>query len=279
MGDTLSKIANETDGKGDVISLIGGISKIVGVLIGVIYVVGFLVVAIHLSRYSISGLSIFQLQYLVAGVWALGFPAAYICVRWIFGQVAKKLTPKQTSTYSLSDYPILTGVLVVGILALFFHLLNLSPELLFSMTGFSLIALYAFCLFLAVLAERIWLSRAASPPVEKWWGGQNALLLNTSLLVVTLLLYVFWFATDLYRLIPFSVGGGRPVTVVFTAGEKDLPDGLVREGTSKRSIPYKLLAMTDKSYVVASPEPGAISFEFNRDAVQGLVVIREGGKH
>lgn len=42
-------------------------AKYAGLLIGTIYFVGFLVVAAHLSRYGVSGFSVLQLQYLIAG--------------------------------------------------------------------------------------------------------------------------------------------------------------------------------------------------------------------
>ena len=45
------------------------ISKSFAAVLAVFYFVGFLVVTCHLSRYGVSPISWFKLQYLVAGVW------------------------------------------------------------------------------------------------------------------------------------------------------------------------------------------------------------------
>jgi len=62
---------------------------------------------------------------------------------------------------------------------------------------------------------------------------------------------------------------------VFVPGEKKLTDGLKLDQTSKRSVPYELLATTDKYYVVLSQESGQLSIEPNRDYVAEMIVIAE----
>ena len=132
-----------------------------------------------------------------------------------------------------------------------------------------------FYISLTGLADLVWLTWTASSGIKKPWLNREATPFCGILFGLTLLLYVLWFAARLYPLILFSYGGGEPLTVVFVSGEKDLPDGLVRDGTSKRSISYQLLAVTDKSYVVVATEPNVKSFEFSRDAVQGMQVMKE----
>ena len=55
------------------------------------------------------------------------------------------------------------------------------------------------------------------------------------------------------HLIPFPLGGGKPLTVAFFEGEKKMPEEIQRlDPSAKRSIPYKLLMATDKYYTVVA---------------------------
>ena len=83
-----------------------------------------------------------------------------------------------------------------------------------------------------------------------------------------------WFPVRIYPLIPFSVGGGKPLTMVFFEGEKKMSDEIQKvDRSAKRSIPYKLLLATDKSFVVVSPSDKERSVEISRDSVAGMVVL------
>ena len=78
-----------------------------------------------------------------------------------------------------------------------------------------------------------------------------------------------------YPLIPYGLGGGKPRTVVLMPGKEGLPTGIARDSSSGRSVPYKLLIVTDHSYVVISPAQNEESIEINRDAVLGVVVLKD----
>ena len=96
----------------------------------------------------------------------------------------------------------------------------------------------------------------------------------TLLLMITLG-HAVWFSVRVYPLIQFSLGGGGPLTVAFMEREKKVPDGLKADASSTgRSIPYKLVAETDKYYVVLSPEQNEKSIEVSRDSVVGIVVLQ-----
>ena len=56
------------------------IPKYVGICIGFVYSLGLLVVARHLSRYGVSTFSLFQTQYLIAGVLTVSPPIAFALV-------------------------------------------------------------------------------------------------------------------------------------------------------------------------------------------------------
>jgi hypothetical protein len=66
---------NVTD---DDLNLIDSWSKRIAVAVGLLYLIGFVVVTGHLSRYGVSGFSVLQLQYLVAGIWVAGMELAQV---------------------------------------------------------------------------------------------------------------------------------------------------------------------------------------------------------
>src|SRR5579859_869736 len=52
-------------------------AKAISLSIALTYLIGFFVVAWHLSKYGVSSLSLFHLQYLVAGLWVV-LPPAFV---------------------------------------------------------------------------------------------------------------------------------------------------------------------------------------------------------
>lgn len=80
-----------------------------------------------------------------------------------------------------------------------------------------------------------------------WWMNRShAAPFYLTTLFVIVLVYAIWFAVRIYPLIPFSLGGGKPRTIVFVEGDKKLPDEIKKSDQSaKRSMPYKLLLETD----------------------------------
>ena len=61
--------------------------------------------------------------------------------------------------------------------------------------------------------------------------------------------------------------------MVFVPGEKKLPDGIELDKTGSRSVPMKLLATTDKYYIVVPNTPGQLSVELNLEYVAEMVVL------
>jgi len=95
-----------------------------------------------------------------------------------------------------------------------------------------------------------------------------------ALLLMIVLCYAVWFSARVYPLIPFSLGGGKPLIVAFFEGEKKMPDEIQRAGqSSKRSVPYQLLLETDRSFVVVTPSDKERCIEISRDSVGGMVVL------
>jgi hypothetical protein len=121
----------------------------------------------------------------------------------------------------------------------------------------------------------LWWSWRADTKRETWLiNRSHAAPFYSALLLTIVISYAVWFSGRIYPLIPLSLGGGRPLTVVFIEGEKKMPDEIQKtDPAAKRSIPYKLLLSTDKYYVVVAPSPKERSIEVSRDAVVGIVVL------
>ncbi len=62
--------------------------------LGLLYLLGFLVVASYLSRYGVSSFAVLQLQYLIAGTWALGPPVLYASLLHTERRFAERAAPE-----------------------------------------------------------------------------------------------------------------------------------------------------------------------------------------
>jgi hypothetical protein len=247
------------------------ILKSVGVCLGFIYSVGFVVVARHLSRYGVSTFSVFQTQYLVAGIWTIGPPILFALVQ----RTPEKLKDQAyVPGFSWRRYFMVSAV--VGIP---FGLLIAAAALLLGDVGgfsFSLFArLWVSYLFLAAAADLAWMSWRVPDEAVRWWLNRHVVPFHLTIFALVVLLYSVFFAGSIYPLIPASLGGGRPRTVILIPTKDGLPNGIVQDKSSGRSTPYDLLTTTDKSYVLISPTPTEESIEISRDAVQGIVVLKE----
>jgi hypothetical protein len=257
------------------ISLIESLSKLFAVTLGLLYLLGFLVVASNLSQYGVSSFSVLQLQYLIAGIWVLGPPVLHASIMEVKDRFEKRAVPETPGKFNWRRFAF--SSLFSGIpLALFIGLLTAIPGVLVNMTwgvGIRFLLFYAAMMNFAGL---FWMSRHAENNKETWWMNRShAAPFYFASLVMTVMSYAVWFSVRIYPLIPFSLGGGRPITIVFIEGEKKMPDAIERSAPStKRSIPYKLLLSTDKSYVVVSPSPKERSIEISRDSVAGIVVLQ-----
>jgi hypothetical protein len=104
--------------------------------------------------------------------------------------------------------------------------------------------------------------------------NRAAVPLYALVLLTVLLVYVGTFSQIVYPSIPYAFGGGKPLSVSFVEGEKRLPDSLVVEAQSRRTIPYQLLEESEKSYYVISTKSSEQSIEIPRDSVSGMVVLK-----
>lgn len=246
--------------------------KSVGIGLGIVYSVGFLVISFYLSRYGVFTFSLFQTQYLVAGIWTVGPPI-------LFALVQRSAESFKDKAYAIGGFSWRRFTLVAMVVGVSFGLLiTILALLLGSFEGFSwslLVRLWGAYLLMAAPLDLAWMSWRGQREGARWWLNYNAVTYYLTLFMLGFLLYVLVFAGSVYPLIPASLGGGRPRTIVFIPGKDGLPLGIVKDDSSGRSVPYKLLTTNDKSYVVMSPASNEESIEIGREAVQGMVVLKE----
>ena len=258
-------------------SLFDWISKLLGVSVGVVYLVGFLVVARHLSKYGVSSFALFRIQYLVAGVWVI----APIVVMALFQRAGQRFTIRALEERRKGERtPLLRRLIVASIVSIPGALaIGAAAGFVGDIQEFSFslaVWFLAFYISLVSTADLLWVSwNVPKGMVQRWWANRDALPFYGTLLISILLVYVLLFAVRVYPLIPYSLGGGKPLTVVFLMGEKETADFLVRDSSSHRSVPYKQLAATERTFVVLPSDPNQRSIEFNRDTVLGVVVLKE----
>ena len=234
------------------------------------YLIGFFVVAWHLSKYGVSSLSLLHLQYLVAGLWVVlppGFVALLMLTKELPTIHLERRAPKlhwlgRFAVNLITSFP---ANIVFG-LFIGFIIDNLSTRRL-------LIVL--FLLVGTGLAISLFISSLRIPP------GTTGRLMSRNLApfyggvaVTTVGFYIWLFAVNIYAAIPYEWGGGKPLDVIFLEGDKPLPDGIVKDGNTRHSIAYKLLVVTEKSYVVLPQPANQKSLQFDRESVQGIIVLK-----
>jgi hypothetical protein len=255
------------------LSTLDSLSKCAAVAVGAIYLIGFLVVSAHLSGFGVSSFSVLRLQYLIAGVWAL---APFTVVISMYG--GESFKERAASIYREEHWPRFVFVSLIGTIpfGVFYGLLAAIPGVWHNFTSGMGFRLILFGLAFWICVHYLLTSWQVQPEKETWLvNRRHAAPFYFILLIAIALGYVLWFSARIYPLIPFSLGGGRPLTIAFIAGEKKLPDEITTGVSSKRSIPYQLLMTTDRSYVVISQDPNERSIEVSRDSVAGIVVLDE----
>jgi len=255
------------------ISLIDPLSKVFAVALGILYLLGFLVVAAYLSQFGVSSFSVLQLQYLLAGIWLVGPPVLHTSIINAQRRFNDRVVPEVSGKFNLRRF--IFSLLFSGLpLGIFMALLNLVPGVLQNITWRIGLRYFAFDIITINIAELTWMSRQVSPEREKWWMNRShAAPFYLTALCTLVLAFAVWFSVRIYPLIPSSLGGGKPLNVIFFEGGKKLPDEIRREGSTKRSIPYKLVLSTDKYYVVLSASPKERSMEISRESVAGMIVL------
>lgn len=256
------------------LSFFESLSKLFAAALGFLYLLGFLVVASHLSRYGVSSFAVLQLQYLIAGIWALGPPLLLASLMYAERRFSERAAPEVTGEFNWRRFAISSVASGIPLILLLISL-SIIPNGFESMTWRICVRLFLFYWAMVSCAQLFWMSRKAATEKETWWMNRShAAPYYLALMLMIVLFYALWFSLRVYPLIPFSWGGGKPLTVAFIEGEKKMPDEIQKaDRFAKRSIPYELLLATDKSFVVVSPSDKERSVEISRDSVAGIVVL------
>jgi hypothetical protein len=225
-------------------------------------------------------------QYIVAGLWLIA-PLVFFCV------AAASLAASIVAKYSDAPAPpksLLGGIghhfrIVLEAIQLFAVLLfltlsipllafDVSPPLTNSISFYlerwrTFAKLFGFWFGICATGFACWYN-SRFPKRLAWFF--------ISVLVCLLIFawYVVFFSTNVYPQIPYNLGGGKPLSVVFLlkANTKE-PVPLIPDNSGTRSVPYKMLLATDRTLVVLAQDERERSIEFSRDAVLGVVVLKE----
>jgi hypothetical protein len=249
------------------------IAKAVALIVALLYLCGFVVVSVHLSRYGVASFSLLQLQYLIAGVWALAPPALTAFIKDASSNFEQRVAPEVPGKFNWRRFrwSLLSGVpyaLTTNFAVSF---------LILSDVGWKTFAIL-FVFYLSMMVSGYWFWESWRRPEQSetpFINRNHAAPFHFSLFISIVGFYVVWFSLHIYPIIPYSFGGGRPLTVQFIESDKPMPDSLVRDGKTHRTVPYRLLEATDKSYYVISENQNEQSIEINRESVGGMVVLRD----
>jgi hypothetical protein len=264
---------SDSESKQNELNYLDPIAKAIGLIAGILYLCGFAIVAGHLSRHGVSSFSVIQLQYLIAGSWALLPLVAVMFILHVQYKFEAKTSAEVAGKFNWRRFVI--SATVAGLPLSILTVLIAASDVPSQMSWMLGIKYYLFFFVIDFTASLCLKSWRTPKEKETVFVSRDTAPFYLSLCLSIVGLYVVWFSKNIYPLVPYSFGGGKPLTVVFVPGEKKLPDGLKLDQTSKRSVPYKLLTTTDKYYVVLSQEPDQLSIEVSRDYVAEMVVVAE----
>jgi len=272
--------------------------KATAIALSVLYIFGYFVVSLRLAEFGIHSVALLRIQYLAAGFFSLGplFLIYFLSVlahsgfeKLFVGELRLGSPPASAWKrigwtcvallrigWGLLQILIIAGFVIDGTASIFVP--EVHKDLLWHHPWiFARLIRDSTLIVLGVL----WVPRAISLLKKEERGlnlktaSQVGLPLVFSAFFV--LAYTKQFSHDVYPEIPFAIGGGKPESVVFllkrTTGLDSPP--VVRDKTKDRSIPYKLILETDNSYAVISQGSDERAIQFNREAVDGYVVMRE----
>jgi hypothetical protein len=131
-------------------------------------------------------------------------------------------------------------------LSLLFGLLLVIPNVE-NITRGTIIGCYLLFLSMIIFSQPFWISRRADTEKETWLLNRShaapfylASCSTWRSLPMIVLCYTVWFSVRRYPLIPFSLGGGKPLTVAFSEGEKKMPDEIQKVDTDLLSGPFPI---------------------------------------
>lgn len=250
-------------------------SKAIITLVGLCYAIGLVVRNIHLSRYGYYTVGLLELNYIMAGVWALlpmflGVLLLNLLSFLFFIDDEAKPHLRRGKKAKLTGYDIFVNVFVSVLLAAGFLLVShryLALPLSWGLVGTTLLGILA----LYFLAATAYFSVSPS--------GFNfsTRLLFATCGIILLGLYLSLFARRHYNDIPSGVGGGRPELVRLVPAEEAKPYlvtlGLRLDGTGNVTEPTQMILATENELVLSTGASGVAAVP--RDAVKALIFEKQ----
>jgi hypothetical protein len=263
------------------------VAKALPVVFAALYLAGFIIVAFRLAGYGTSPLDLFRIQYVAAGFWFgiacsvfFIFAAALrpIVGQYLFQKVqytSRRKFLERVEARELAGAIIGNSFLVGMFTAIFFMgeriQQHLPEQFRKSPPHFFWFLLTVACVDVSMRAWLLYKSRQDEG--IPWSYGVHFCVLA---LAVSVMFSLRIFARDVYPTVPFPIGGGQTRQVLFWLGPQSTSAAtafLERDGSSEYTISYELLLENESSYVVISPKDNQRSIEFERKAVEAMVVL------
>jgi len=249
-------------------------------LVGVCYIVGLVIVNLHLNKYGFYSFSLLQINYILAGIWAL---VPVVAALLIGSAVFDKIAETSESTKQLpKKYRILNWLLLV--LSPLYMLIGTIPLYLgggqfewawiYVPTLGGLITFYLVAKIYSMVIVRRYDKELGTRRSNRYTFGEVRTIFITLIFFIA---YMFVFARTLYREIPSSLGGGRPNLIQVTVKPEDKAY-IESIGVGFSDIPYKtnpieLLLSTDRDYILL-PDPKGNAVSVPHDLIKSVIYIR-----
>ena len=257
---------------GDALELV---SKAIITLVGLCYAIGLVVRNIHLSRYGYYTVGLLELNYIMAGVWALlpmilGVLLLNLLSFLFFIDGEARPHVRREKKAKRTGYDIFVNVfLSVGVTASFIFIAHkyLALPLSWGLIGITILGIFA----LYFLAATAYFS------IRPSGFNFSTRLIFATFGVILLGLYLSLFARRHYNDIPAGVGGGRPELVRLVSAEESKPhlltSGIGFAGNENVSEPTEMILATGEEIVIRARSSGSI-VAVPRDAVKALIFER-----
>jgi hypothetical protein len=269
------------------------VGKVLPLALAGLYLVGFLIVALHLAGYGASSLNLIRIQYLAAGFW---FGCILVLFFGITTPVSSSLSERANRGAKSAFWALggATGLAVVALVDVFmFATLGLmayfTPRISStfgsekiiegSLRAVSLAHSMRFLVLGLIIFDitlRRWhyLKEKGQGPSSRGLYLLQSWRMFQFFVVAVFMLCIQLFARDVYPTISFSLGGGKPRQVVFWLGTSTASDSLLeRDHSNPYTVPYELLLENENSIVVVSQKDGQRAIEFDRKAVNAVIVL------
>ena len=242
-------------------------TKVGAIIVALIYLLGFLVNALYLARYGVSAVGLVRLQYVLAGVWVVLPFAVLACVvsLVLFGWTMEQRTNPTAGAKRVGN--VIVGV--AGLVWLCAALLVPLSDVPFGGRGIrlkdALLILPVYVVFIC-LAGYSTVGTAGEAMATRRRREVAIVSAVGTLLIITIVGYVAFFATRIYPFLPAALGGGEPSRVQFVLKAEDAPPLL-------KSAPqtYDLLFVTDKTVVVLD---NGRAIEVSRDGIDSILYAK-----